>query len=63
MEGVKFVRSGLLHFVGDHPKLGEGGLAEGGGDGAVGGVTAGGHQHSSDAWGVVPGVEGPPSVA
>jgi hypothetical protein len=56
-------RSGFFHFVGDHHKLGEGSLAEGGGDGAVGGVSAGGHQDASDARGVVPRIEGPPAVA
>jgi len=55
--------SGLFHFVGDYYKFGEGSLAEGSGDGAVGGVPAGGHQDASDAWGVVPGVEGPPAIA
>jgi hypothetical protein len=34
---------GFFYFVGDDRELGERGVAEGCGDGAVGGVAAGGH--------------------
>ena len=39
------------------------GSSEGGCDRAVSGVAAGGHQNSSDAPNVVPGVEGPPPIS
>ena len=41
----------------------EAGAAEAGGDGAVGGVAADGHEDAADAGDVVAGVEGPPAIA
>ena len=53
----------LGDFVADYFETEEAGAAEGGGEGAIGGVAAYGHEDAADAGDVVAGVESPPAVA